>query len=326
MADAVGSDRALLGSTASGFTYANATSLKKKRGLIFALIVITVLIAGIIIIIYIANNNNSNSSNSDVTTPAPIAYESYLLHSSHINVAQVDRVSRFRSSVGGDWPGFSSPTNINQTCACFKHYFRPISSLDFTRVSIFSPLAGTINRVQIPEGRTDGSYGWDVSIRGTTRQGYGEYLVTIGHVNITDHSAISKDKSIALGAVIGHHIGAFVDSDIAVLNMTANRYLSMFSCVDEDVLAQFKRWNVSNRTYPIINDLQRRRYPLNCTGDGTIANGFIVNDTNNGYPYANWMKLNTTAGTPPSSTTTSTTSTTSTTTTTNTSNTSDFDY
>ena len=285
MADAVGSDSILLGSTASGFVYNGRNRRRKHKGLLIALFFVTVMIAGIITIIYLTTTGSSESSVSP--TPAPI--NTYLLHSPHINVQQVHRISRFRSGVGGDWPGMDSFFNTNQTCGSFKHWFQPFASLNFKDVDIISPLTGTIIQASYANGE-DESYGWDIQIRGTAPD-YPDvtYTVSIGHVNITDHDTIAKDQIVQNGTILGHHIGNFVDSDIAVLNRSSNQYISIFLAMDDPVLAQYQKWNVTNRTYPIISYPQRMKYELNCTADGSI-----VNDSNNGVNIPNWVTLNTT--------------------------------
>eukprot|EP01084_Bolivina_argentea_P315786 547235_1 len=287
MADVIGSDNSLLGSTASGFTYGRQKDPRKRKGLLIALCVITILIGGILAIIYVAGESTS--------TPSPPPPETYLIRGSHIFVDMVKRISRFRSAAGGSWPGINDFFNHNKTCGSFKHWFEPYSNINASDIQIFSPLQGRISRVTVSYG-TDDAYGYDIQIQGSPIQGDAEYIVTIGHVNITDHAAIQKDKLVQLGTPLGHHIGHFVYSDISILNMSAfgeeGEYISMFNVMDYNTLDQFQRWNITNRTYPIISDPERKIYPLNCTGNNQIQNN------SNYYILPNWMYLNTSPPTP----------------------------
>ena len=286
MADALGSERSLLDlrSDATGFTYGHRVPRTKRRGMIIALVVITVLIAGVITLIYLAGfKPNSNSS----PTPAPT--DSYLLKIPHISLENISKISTFRSALE-DYPGFES--NVNRTCGCFRHWFVPFADLNFSEVVIVSPLQGIIPDfgVSFSEG-TDDSMGYDIKIVGTPLKGYGEYEVRIGHVHILDHDAIKSNATLSVGMPLGVHIGNSSNSDITIVNRSAfggqARYVSLFNVLDNEGLKQFQRWNISNRTYPVISDPLRKQHPLNCTGDGQI-----VNDTNwNAYP--NWLPLNT---------------------------------
>eukprot|EP01083_Nonionella_stella_P183105 660752_1 len=278
MADAISSDRSLLGSTSSGFTYGRA-SRPRKRGLLIALGVITVMIAGIIVVIFMAGHT------TDANTPTP-SPGSYLLHRSHIPLEYVRRISTFRSSVGGSWPGVDSPFNHNKTCGSMKHWFDMWTNV--TQVTVYSPLNGTITGVSYSLGTND-LYGFDIRIQGTTGDGQ-SYIVQIGHVNITDHDAIADDKTVFVGTPLGDHIANFVNSDISVLNQTASfgEYVSLFKVIDHETLTQFRRNNITNRTYPIISDRERKIFPLNCT-----QNHKIKNDSNS-QKLRNWVYLNTT--------------------------------
>merc|ERR1719242_786174 len=224
MADALGSDRSLLGSE---YTYNQARP--KRRGLVLALVVITILIAGVIVIIYISGDDSASN------TPTPPPTESYLLHSSHIPVKYIHRISTYRSAIGGSWPGINSFFNHNQTCASLKHWFEPFPDLNFEEVIVYSPLQGKIIEVTYSDGRTNESHGWDIRISGSPEDGYGSFIVQIEHVNITDHDQITAGKIINLGYPIGHHIGSFVNSGIAVLNTSYEdgEYISMFRVIDD---------------------------------------------------------------------------------------------
>ena len=290
MADALGSETSLLDlrSNASGFTYGHRVSRKKRRGLFIALIVITVLIAGVITLIYLAGFGSSTSS-----TPTPAPTNSYLLKIPHIGLENISKISVFRSGLE-DYPGFDHPNNVNRTCGSLRHWFVPYPELNFSEVMIVSPLQGIIpdSGVSFSEG-TDPSMGYDIKIVGSPVDGYGEYEVRIGHVDIVDHDTITSNATITVGMPLGFHIGNSSNSDITIVNRSAYgeeaRYVSMFNLLDDEGLKHFQYWNISNRTYPVISDPKRREHPLNCS-----VNGQIVNDSN-WIAYPNWVPLNTTS-------------------------------
>lgn len=289
MADALGSDTSLLGSTTSGYTYGGSASKKKRKGLIIALVVITILIAGIIAVIYFAGDAGSSTS---APTPTPPPTGSYLLHGSHIKVSQIEAISTFRSSVGGDYPGWNEDYNTNATCGSFQHYLRPFSDLNASDIGVYSPLDGVIPPYGITNSNdNDLSWGSDIEIVGYT-DAYHQFKVTFRYVVTT----LTVGSQILKGQKIGYHAGNFVPgSPISVLNYTGSGfYVSMFNVMDETELKEFQEVNITNRTYPIITYRQRKQYPLNCTGEGKAYQP-IANDTNNGYPYPNWVYTNNTS-------------------------------
>lgn len=157
-------------------------------------------------------------------------------------------------------------------------------------MSVYSPLDGNVFSVS-NSNQDDPTWGSDILIEGYTDKSH-RFIIQIRYV-VTE---LQQNTPILKGAKLGHHAGNFVPgSPISVLNYTGvGFYVSMFHVMDEGELKRFQEVNITNRTYPIITDPQRKSCRLNCTGDGE-GPGPIGNNDCDGHPYPNWIYTNNTS-------------------------------
>ena len=94
-----------------------------------------------------------------------------ILNANYIDLARIERISRFRSTVG-----HSYVDGTGETCRSKKHYYQPLLWSDWTSVEIFAPAAGTIWGIS-----PDGFAGFRVTIRPLD---LAALSVMIFHVNV----------------------------------------------------------------------------------------------------------------------------------------------
>ena len=170
----------------------------------------------------------------------------------------INKVSRFRSSDGHDYP------DQFETCRSMKHYFKvPDAS-----TAIYSPVAGVITTIR-EEGMV-GS-GFQVHIRSTAQPAF---TFMIFHVDPTATLAVG-DK-VAEGFRLGNHIGDMTYSDIAVgvITPAGYRLISYFETLTNDALKQFTDRRPTFLADVIITKAERDAAPLMCASE-TPGSAFI---------------------------------------------------
>src|SRR5512133_2793550 len=63
------------------------------------------------------------------------------INKNYIEPDKIYCISKFRSAVGHDY------SDAVEHCRSMKHYFQPLSNVDWSAIKIFSPVTGTIKRV-----------------------------------------------------------------------------------------------------------------------------------------------------------------------------------
>lgn len=175
------------------------------------------------------------------------------------------RVSRFRSGAGHGWgPG-------PDQCVSLKHYFVADPSLDHTAIEIRSPVDGVVEEI-LAEQLADG--GSQLRIRVDAAPAF---RVILFHVRA---DVIAGDR-VRAGDLLGHHIGNFTGSDIAVVgDLGDNEFaaISVFEVMTDDVFAEFVSRGATSRELFIITAEERAADPLSCDAVGTFADpGTIEN-------------------------------------------------
>jgi hypothetical protein len=151
----------------------------------------------------------------------------------------------------------------------------PKTSVDWATVQIFSPVSGTITRVE-PE-----------SIGGTkieiASDDYPAFRISIFHINLQGTRYV--DDKISAGELLGTHIGSQTYSDISVIvndPTKQGRMVSWFDVITDNVFSQYTARGINSRTEMIISKSQRDEYPLTCNGDSFTSGDLLES----------WVNLN----------------------------------
>jgi hypothetical protein len=210
-------------------------------------------------------NNNTPSDIWDIDKDGIPKF----VNTNYIELSKIYRISKYRSSVGHDY------SDSYEQCRSMKHYFEPKSDVDWTTVKIYSPVAGTITRVE-PE-----------SIGGTkieiASNDYPAFRISIFHINLQGTRNIN-DKIIA-GELLGTHIGSQTYSDISVIvndPTKQGRMVSWFDIITDKVFNEYSERGISARSAMMITKSERDANPLTCSGDT-----FTSSD-----PLESWVILN----------------------------------
>lgn len=180
------------------------------------------------------------------------------VESDYIELAKIERISRFRSGAGHDyWDDFES-------CRSMKHYFQPSNTVNWASIQIRSPVAGTVSRLdqeQLAGGGTQ--------IRIKSRDFPAFYFILF---HVQTNAPLSVGDSVSAGQLLGTHVGPQTTSDIAVgVNTpTGWKLLSYFDVMTDLMFATYQARGISSRTDAIISKEARDGDPLNCNG-GTFA-------------------------------------------------------
>lgn len=171
----------------------------------------------------------------------------------YIELSKIYRISKFRSSVGHDY------SDAFEHCRSMKHYFEPRSDVDWSTVKIYSPVKGTITRVEQEWAGTKIEIAADA---------YPAFRFSIFHVNVAGTRNVG-DK-VALGEQLGVHIGSRTMSDISVIvndPTRQGRMISYFDVITDTVFSEYVNRGVMSRDAMIISKTSRDEHPLTCSGD-----------------------------------------------------------
>jgi hypothetical protein len=175
-------------------------------------------------------------------------------NTNYIELSKIYRISKYRSSVGHDY------SDSYEQCRSMKHYFQPKDGVDWATVQIFSPVSGTITRVE-PE-----------SIGGTkieiASDDYPAFRISIFHINL--QGTRNVDDKISAGELLGTHIGSQTYSDISVIvndPTKQGRMVSWFDVITDNVFAEYTARGITTRSAMMISRLDRDANPLTCSGD-----------------------------------------------------------
>jgi hypothetical protein len=180
----------------------------------------------------------------------------------YIELNRISKISRFRSGEGHAY-------NDNfESCSSMKHYYQPPFSDNWATIKIFSPVKGTISKIE------DEWAGKQVHI---TPDSLPYFRVILFHVNI-DASFKVNDK-VGSGQQLGTHISSQTSSDIAIRIETTKgqKLVSWFDVMSDSVFSKYKLRGIKNRADAIITKAERDADPLNCTGEAFGTKGKIEN-------------------------------------------------
>ncbi|MGB9747592.1 MAG: hypothetical protein ACPLXM_11760 [Bacteroidales bacterium] len=189
------------------------------------------------------------------------------VNTNYIDIAKIQRVSRFRSSVGHDY------SDAFEHCRSMKHYFQPADSVNWSEVKIFFPVTGEITRVEQE---------WAGTKIEIAAEKYPAFRFQIFHINMA--VALKIGDKVTEGLLLGKHIGAETYSDISVIvndPTRQGRMVSYFDVLTDEAYQAFVLRGIPNRSAFIISKEERDQNPLVCNGDT-----FTSQD-----PLENWVIL-----------------------------------
>jgi hypothetical protein len=185
------------------------------------------------------------------------------IKTNYIELAKIYRISKYRSSVGHDY------SDASEQCRSLKHYFEPKAAIDWTTVNIYSPVKGTITRVEQE---------WAGTKLEIESDDYPAFRFSIFHISTLKQFNIN-DK-VTEGEHLGTHIGSQTYSDISVIvNDPARlgRMVSFFDVMTDALFAEFADRGMSSRADVIIPKAVRDANPLTCSGDTFTSTDLIEN-------------------------------------------------
>jgi hypothetical protein len=175
------------------------------------------------------------------------------VETNYIELDKIYRISKFRSSAGHDY------SDAFEHCRSMKHYFEPKSTLDWTTVKIYSPVSGTVTRLEQEWAGTK------LEIASTA---YPAFRFSIFHINLTVQ--LQLNDTVSAGEMLGTHIGSQTTSDISIIvndPTKQGRMVSWFEVMSDAVFQQYSAKGVTSRESMIISKQERDAHPLSCSGD-----------------------------------------------------------
>lgn len=187
----------------------------------------------------------------------------------YIELSKIYRISKYRSGIGHDY------SDATEHCRSMKHYFEPKGTIDWATVKLFSPVAGTVTRVEQE---------WAGTKLEIASDAYPAFRFSIFHITNPTHQYLVGEK-ITAGQELGMHIGSQTMSDISVIvndPTRQGRMVSFFDVITDGVFNEYHARGVNTRSDMIISKAQRDADPLTCTGDqfatsGTLENWVVLN-------------------------------------------------
>jgi hypothetical protein len=186
-----------------------------------------------------------------------------LVEANYIDLESIDWVSLFRSSSGHDF------VDDFEVCRSMKHYFQPLSTVDWSEIEVYSPIQG-----KIVGWANEGDKGTTITIESSAFPGVS---VTVFHVSLASPPGIGD--AVSAGDNLGTHYGSESNSDIAVGIVTPDGYMlvSYFDVMTDDVFQEYEARGASSRDSFIITAAERDADPLTCEG-GEFSSGGTLPD------------------------------------------------
>jgi hypothetical protein len=193
----------------------------------------------------------------------------HVLPANHIDLSKIERISRFRSTVGHSY------TDGSETCRSMKHYYQPKQSVDWTTVDIYAPASGTVEGIA-----RDGAFGYRIRIRPRDLPALD---IQIFHVTID--SGVVRLRWVDAGEHIGRHASSATMSDIAMSigPVEGGTLISYFDAMTDAVFAEYQARGVASREAAIITEAERDADPVPCVSEqqftvhGTLPDWLVLN-------------------------------------------------
>ena len=207
--------------------------------------------------------NKAKDDSSPVSTPTDSTITvdaSHFVSTNYIELDKIGRISKFRSLAGHDYH------DDFEQCRSMKHYFEPKSSVDWSSIKITSPVKGSVSRI------FEEWAGTQVQIQSEKNP---KYIFIIFHINLV--APLKVGDQVALGQLLGTHIGSQTMSDIAVGLATDSGYklISYFETLTDSLFQLYQLRGVTTRNDMIITKEARDADSIECNGDAFLSSGTI---------------------------------------------------
>ncbi|MCC6771571.1 MAG: Ig-like domain-containing protein [Gemmatimonadaceae bacterium] len=202
-----------------------------------------------------------------ITVDAPYDLEASgvprIVTRSYIDLARIERVSRFRSAAGHDY------SDVAEQCRSMKHYFQPYHGTDWGAVTISAPLDGTITAITVER-----SFGMQLRI-----ESHVVPAVSVVLFHVTLDSGVVVGREVAAGQRLGLHVGNVTSSDVAlqVATVAGLRLVSYFDAMTDEAFAAYQARGIASRSALVIGASERDANPLRCEAGGFLDTGTISN-------------------------------------------------
>jgi autotransporter-associated beta strand protein len=179
--------------------------------------------------------------------------------SNYIELEKIGQISKFRSGVGHDY------SDAFETRRSMKHYFKPLDTVEWSAVKVFSPVKGTVFRVDQE---------WAGTKVEVQSERFPAFRFAIFHVKLG--RPLKAGDSVNEGEYLGTHVDARTMSDIAVGVETplGFKLVSWFEVLTDGAFAEYARRGMTSRSMAIISKEERDARPL-----ATTDRGFTTPDT-----------------------------------------------
>jgi len=187
------------------------------------------------------------------------------VESDYIELAKIERISRFRSGVGHEY------SDTFESCRSMKHYFQPSNTVNWASIQIRSPVAGTVSRLD-----QERLVGGGTQMRIISRD-FPAFCFILFHVRT--NGLVSVGDSVSAGHLLGTHIGTQSMSEIAVGASTPTgwRLVSYFDVMTDSMFATYRARGINSRIDVIIPKEARDTAPLACKGGEFTSPGNLPN-------------------------------------------------
>ena len=167
---------------------------------------------------------------------------------SYIELADVSRISLFRSHDGHDY------SDGRESCRSMKHYFK----VPTAATVLYAPVTGIVRKV------FDEWPGSQIHVGSIAQPAF-----TFVIFHASPAAGLSAGAHVTAGTIIGTHVGTQSYSDIAVEVSTPSgrRLVSYFETLTEAGFAPFRARGLSGPDALIITRAQRDAAPLTCAGE-----------------------------------------------------------
>jgi hypothetical protein len=235
-------------------------------------IFITVLLTTFFIVFFSACKKNE----SDQGGNGSVTYDTYdvdangipkFVRTNYIELVNIYRISKFRSGEGHDY------SDDFESCRSMKHYFNPKDSVNWAAIKIYSPVNGTISKIEQEWAGTQ------IQIKSEL---YPAFFFNIFHINLS--KPLNLGESVNAGQQLGTHIGSQTMSDMAVGVYTpkGRKLISYFDVMTDSLFQGYQLRGISSRIDAIISKEARDADALTCNGEtftntGNLENWIILN-------------------------------------------------
>lgn len=174
------------------------------------------------------------------------------INTDYIDLSKITQISKFRSGAGHDYK------DSVESCRSMKHYF---VTLDPT-TQVRAPVAGTIMKLQEEHVGIQPWIQADVAP---------SFAVALFHV--IPAKPLKLGMHVEEGELLGFVAAPDAYSDIAIIaNIgAADRLVSYFDVISDEVFARYKARGFTSRSDFIFTKVQRDAAPLKCNGEAFVT-------------------------------------------------------